>query len=251
MKAKTKTAARVRKQLRRHVKLTLVPHGANQYRPHLIRRTGLAVVLLLVIGLQGVYGLMTGGTVLGVNQPISAEELLTLTNQRRAEAGLTSVKANAELSKAAFMKANDMFEHQYWAHTSPSGVTPWQWFDKAGYNYAYAGENLAKDFGSASSVMTAWMGSTDHRANILNEHYTQVGFAVVDGTLDGRPTVLVVALYGEPVRALAGAAAAQPTPTTTAPAVRDSVPFWTRIVVAAEAFTPAAIIGLIVLTLAS
>lgn len=194
---------------------------------------------------------MTGGTVLGVKQPISAEELLTLTNQQRAEAGLASVKANAELSKAAFMKANDMFEHQYWAHTSPSGVTPWQWFDKAGYNYVYAGENLAKDFGSASAVMTAWMGSTDHRANVLNEHYTQVGFAVVDGTLDGHPTVLVVALYGEPVRALAGATAAQPTPTTAAPAVRDSVPFWTRIVVAAEAFTPAAIIGLIVLTLAS
>jgi len=247
---KTKTTEKLPKQLRRHIKLTLVPHGANQYRPHLIRRAGLFAVLLLVIGLQASYGLMTGGTVLGARQAISADELLNQTNQQRSTAGLPSVSANDQLSRAAFMKAEDMFKHQYWAHTSPSGITPWQWFGKAGYNYVYAGENLAKDFGSAGAVMTAWMGSPAHRANILSDHYTQAGFAVVDGTLNGSPAVLVVALYGEPANALAGATAPRTTPTTAAPAIRE-VPLWTRIVVAAEAFTPAAIIGLIVLTIAS
>jgi uncharacterized protein YkwD len=249
---KTKTAEKLPKRLQRHIKLTLVPHGANQYRPHLVRRTGLLAVLLLVVGLQAAYGMATGGTVLGARQAISADDLLNVTNQERQKAGLSSLVSDAQLSKAAFMKAQDMFKNQYWAHTSPDGVTPWQWFGKAGYNYAYAGENLAKDFGSASAVMTAWMSSPEHRANILSNHYTQVGFAVVDGTLNGSPTVLVVALYGEPANALAAGTVSsnRTVPTTIAPAIKG-VPLWTRIVVAAEAFTPAALIGLIVLTLAS
>jgi hypothetical protein len=252
VKAKTKTAARVRKQLRRHVKLTFVPHSANQYRPHLIRAHGLAIVVALVVILQIGHGLFGGGNVLGVTQPIAASDLLADTNAERAKSNLRPLSLDPQLSKAAFLKAKNMFEQQYWAHTAPDGTTPWHWFGVVGYDYDYAGENLARNFGSASAVMAAWMASPEHEANILNTHYTQLGLAVVDGTYNGQPETLVVALYGTPVSsAPVGAVAANTTNTPTAAPVEHEISLWTRTVMAAESFTPAALLGLIILTVAS
>lgn len=252
MKAKTKTAARVRKQLRRHVKLTFVPHNANQYRPHLIRAHGLAIVIALVVVLQLGHSLLGRGNVLGATQPIAASDLLADTNAARAKNNLKPLTLDTKLSKAAFLKAQDMFNQQYWAHTAPNGTTPWHWFGAVGYDYDYAGENLARNFGSASAVMAAWMASPEHEANILNAHYTQLGLAVVDGTYRGQPQTLVVALYGKPVEATVstatlGAASTTPTAAPTA----HTINLWTRIVMAAESFTPAALLGLIILTIAS
>jgi hypothetical protein len=80
-------------------------------------------------------------------------------------------------------------------------VTPWKWLGDVGYNYSVAGENLAKNYPNADATVAAWMASTTHRENILNKAYTDVGFAVVDGSLAGKETTLVVAYYGEPVSA--------------------------------------------------
>lgn len=254
MKAKnTKTSDRVRKQLRHHVKMTLIPHGANQYRPHLIRAHGLALMTVLVLALQLVYSLTTGGAVLGVQQSISASDLYHQTNAQREAGKLPDLQLSDQLSKAALLKAQDMFKQQYWAHTAPDGTTPWHWFGTVGYDYTYAGENLAKDFVSAGGVMTAWMASPDHRANILNEHYTQVGFAVVDGILDGQPTTIVVALYGQPISVLAATSAQKTAANTTAaePITGQPVSLWTRLVAAASSFTPVALVTLLLLTLAS
>jgi hypothetical protein len=252
VKAKIKTAARVRKQLRRHVKLTFVPHNANQYRPHLIRAHGLAIVVALVIVLQLGHSLLGRGNVLGATQPIAASDLLVDTNAARAKNNLKPLTLDTKLSKAAFLKAQDMFKQQYWAHTAPNGTTPWHWFGTVGYDYDYAGENLARNFGSASAVMAAWMASPEHKANILNEHYTQLGLAVVDGTYKGQPQVLVVALYGKPVEATAATATLGVTTTTpTVAPTAHTIDLWTRIVMAAESFTPAALLGLIILTTAS
>jgi len=108
---------------------------------------------------------------------------------------------NEELNQAAFLKARDMFANNYWAHTSPSGVSPWKWLGDAGYNYDVAGENLAKNYPTADATVSAWMNSETHKANILNNKYQDIGFAVVDGMLDGRDTTLVVAYYGTPASA--------------------------------------------------
>ena len=253
VKAKTKTAVRVRKQLRRHVKLTFVPHGANQYRPHLIRAHGLAIAIAVVVVLQVGHGLFAGGDVLGATQPISASNILADTNARRTQNNLKPLALDSRLSKAAFLKAQDMFKQQYWAHTSPSGTTPWHWFGVVGYDYDYAGENLARNFSSASAVMAAWMASPEHKANILNPQYTQLGLAVVDGTYGGQPETLVVALYGRPVQSTALAATGQNanTPTPTVAPAEHSITPWTRLVMAAESFTPAALLGLIILTISS
>ena len=68
----------------------------------------------------------------------------------------------------------------------------------AGYNYVYAGENLAKDFGNTSRLMDAWMASPTHRENIVSSKYSEIGLAVVPGTLQGQETVLVVQFFGAP-----------------------------------------------------
>lgn len=145
--------------------------------------------------------------VLGVEANITTTDLLDDTNAERTKAGEAVLRYDEQLSSAAFLKAQDMFKQQYWAHNAPDGTTPWQWFAQAGYNYSYAGENLAKNFTSTSATVTAWMASAHHRENILNKNYTDVGFAVVDGTLDNKPTTLVVALYGAPASSVAGASA--------------------------------------------
>lgn len=244
----TKKVVKLKKQVNRHLKMTFVPHKANQYRPHLIRRYGLGVVLVIVIGLQVGYNFSTAGRILGAKQTISTADLLADTNTQRVSHNLPALQLSSDLSQAAFLKGQDMFAHQYWAHVSPDGTTPWHWFEVVGYNYSYAGENLAKDFTTADAATTAWMASTEHRANILDTNYTQVGFAVVDGTLKGKPTTLIVALFGEPVTTLASVAGAQTGgPMTEAPTTHN-IGIITRFGMAIQSITPAAL-GAIVLIL--
>ena len=191
----------VRAKVTHHAKRILVPHKGNNFRPHLIRPHGLIAVLLIAILAQAVYSITTTGNfqVLGRTSNVQTVTLLADTNKERQAEGLGDLTLNDQLSQAAFLKATDMFKHDYWAHTSPSGVEPWKWFGDAGYNYSVAGENLAKNYPTADTTVAAWMNSPSHRENILNGKYVDVGFAVVDGTLEGRATTLVVAFYGAPV----------------------------------------------------
>ena len=203
MKTKQTSKKRSQSTLRAHLRRALVPHKGNHYRPHLVRLHGITAVLVAALFIQLGYGFFTAGRleVLGRVSNISASELLTDTNAERAADGLENLKVNEELSQAAFLKARDMFANNYWAHTSPSGVTPWKWLGDAGYNYDVAGENLAKNYPTAKATVAAWMNSETHRANIMNDKYQDIGFAVVDGMLDGRDTTLVVAYYGTPASA--------------------------------------------------
>lgn len=189
--------------IRKHIRHALVPHKGNHYRPHLLRLHGITAVLVIAILMQVVYGYFSEGRleVLGRVSNVSVSELLTDTNTERTAQSLPSLQLNEELSQAAFLKAKDMFANNYWAHTSPSGTTPWKWLADAGYSYDVAGENLAKNYPTADATVAAWMNSETHRANILNNRYQDIGFAVVDGMLDGRDTTLVVAYYGTPVSA--------------------------------------------------
>lgn len=136
--------------------------------------------------------------ILGFATDINTNDLLVQTNTQRQQNGLSALTYNNVLSNAAYQKANDMFDDDYWAHVAPDGKTPWDFIISNGYKYTYAGENLAKDFSKSSSVVSAWMNSPSHRANILNPNYTEVGFAVVNGNLNGEETTLVVQMFGQP-----------------------------------------------------
>jgi hypothetical protein len=130
---------------------------------------------------------------------ISPSEVIDLVNQSRSKNNLESLKENHKLSQAAMMKAEDMIKNDYFAHTSPQGKTPWYWLEKGGYDYKYAGENLAVNYTDAGEQHSAWMSSSSHRDNILNANYQEIGVAVVEGDIDGEKTILTVQLFGMPV----------------------------------------------------
>lgn len=143
---------------------------------------------------------------------VGASELITLTNIERSKNGLPTLAYNGQLSSSAYAKAQDMLAKGYWSHTSPDGLTAWTFIAGSGYSYTVAGENLANGFSTSSGVMSGWMASPSHRANILRADYRDVGVAVVSGTLLGKVTTLVVAHYGSTGAAPAPAPSPAPAP---------------------------------------
>lgn len=186
------------------------PHHTNNHRAKALH---IEAFLVYAIGLLFFQSLTLVGArsypdVLGYATDIRVGELLSLTNAKRQEAGLGSLSPNDKLSQAAAGKAADMFAKNYWAHTSPDGKLPWDFIVGAGYKYTVAGENLAKNFNDSKGVVDAWMASSSHRENLLKGAYHDIGFAVVNGKLDGEETTLVVQMFGTSSNPIA--AAAQP-----------------------------------------
>lgn len=182
-----------------------LPHPETHRKAHLLSLPALLVYIALFVFLQfGIKGISTiRPDVLGVSSSISVGDLISLTNAERAKNGLSPLKENSELDQAAAAKAQNMFAENYWAHYSPSGKDPWGFITGAGYNFSYAGENLAKNFQTSNDVVQAWMNSPSHKENIVNTHYQDIGMAVAYGKLNGQDTVLVVQEFGSPVEYIA------------------------------------------------
>jgi hypothetical protein len=238
-----KTNKQSRKNVYEHVVLAVIPHRENDYQPHLIRRYGLLIVLLLIVAVQLVYNVNRSGSVLGDTANVSIEALLDEANKARRKDGLSDLSLSQKLNQAAYLKATDMFEKQYWGHNAPDGTKPWKWFIEVDYGYTKAGENLAKNFYTAEAVTTAWMDSVEHRKNILEPDYTEVGFAVASGMLDGQQTTIVVALYGRPV----GTGVVSPGKLV-AGAQGGSLNLVTRLGIGMQSMTPAALGSIVLLT---
>ncbi len=175
-----------------------IPHHTNNHRPKVLHIDALLAYVLLFglfsIGVKSLHHRMPD--VLGYATNIYANALVSATNAKREAAGLEPLTLDEQLSAAAARKAADMFAKNYWSHTSPTGATPWQFITESGYTYAVAGENLAKNFSDSQGVVEAWMNSPTHRDNILKASYRDVGFAVVNGILNGEETTLVVQIFG-------------------------------------------------------
>lgn len=107
--------------------------------------------------------------------------LLRLHNDARHDAGCGPLHLDSKLDKAAEGKADDMARFSYMSHTNHDGSFFDKRITKTGYDWSTVGENIGEGFSSASSVMTAWLNSPEHRANILKCAYTQVGFGEKDG----------------------------------------------------------------------
>lgn len=182
-----------------------IPQHNNDHRAGILKPQMLSLLTLFFVCSQIFLNVFsfTGAKVLGYSSNISPERILELTNKKRVESGLSPLKANSLLSEAAQRKAADMFAFNYWAHSSPSGRDPWSFFKEIGYKYIYAGENLARDFKDPESVVEAWMNSPSHKENLLNGKYQEIGIAVVDGTLQGVETTLVVQHFGSQVKVVA------------------------------------------------
>lgn len=230
------------KSLKRVLVKLFHPHHANRHRAKVLHPEALLVFSALVLGaVISVYRLapiyshfkIMHGYVLGYASNITVDQVVAQTNASRQSAGLAPLTINAALTQAANLKANHMFQNQYWAHTAPSGEQPWDFIARAGYAYRSAGENLARDFGHTSEMVSAWLASPTHRANIMNARYQETGVAVVNGNLQGVDTTLVVQMFGAPrvqaaqITTEAVEIQATPTPTSANPlelsAVESSV----------------------------
>lgn len=176
------------------------PHHTNNFRAKLLHNSGIFVLIGIVIGSNIFLRLLDNPmlNILGFTSSVTIDEVVRATNEQRIGAGLKPLSYNEKLADAARRKAANMISENYWSHTSPSGKSPWVWFQQAGYSYVFAGENLAKDFGDTSHLMSAWMASPTHRDNVVSSKYSEIGIAVVPGTLQGQETVLVVQLFGTP-----------------------------------------------------
>lgn len=175
-----------------------LPHHQTHAKAKLISWEGILIYILLFMLLQVSFSLASyfKPGVLGTTSNIEYKKVIELTNIEREKVGLPPVVENEALNKAALAKAANMFEEDYWAHFAPSGKSPWDFILGAGYKFTFAGENLAKNFGSDKDVVEAWMASTTHRENLLNPKYRDIGIAVVEGVLNGQKTTLVVQEFG-------------------------------------------------------
>ena len=130
---------------------------------------------------------------------ITQTNVLQLINDQRIKNGLEPLKENLELDQAATLKTKDMLNRSYFEHYA-HGMTPWDFINMSGYNYLYAGENLAMDFNSSEGMVSAWMNSPTHRQNILSPDYNDVGIGIVKGayTENGtrHETVMVTNMFG-------------------------------------------------------
>ena len=145
--------------------------------------------------------------------------VVDLTNQQRQDTAAATLVRNPLLDEAARLKAEHMAREGYFAHYSPSGVTPWHWFSVAGYEYVHAGENLAVHFTDTRALVQAWMDSPSHRDNIVNQQFTEIGVGTARGRYQGFDTVFVVQLFGAPAQASTVAT----TPSTATPAQEPDI----------------------------
>lgn len=203
----------------------LLPHESNNHRAKILHIDSILIVITLLISSSFLLASLQRKfpAVLGISYNITPADLLNLTNKVRQQNGLSALSLDSELSQAASGKAADMFAKDYWAHTAPDGATPWGFIKNSGYEYLYAGENLARGFSNTSDVVNAWMASPSHRDNMLSSNYTDVGFAIATGSLTGTETVLVVEMFGKRYTGIERIPSIIPSPSLT-PIVLESAP---------------------------
>lgn len=155
------------------------------------------VALIVVKAVFSFSGFQFASVINGIS-PFGKEEVVAQTNDLRIASGLGELKENSTLDRAAAEKLQDMIAGQYFAHTSPSGVTPWHWIETNKYKFIYAGENLAIGFSNAKSTVDAWFNSPSHRQNLLNQNYKEIGVAIAPAKIQNSEGFLVVQMFGTP-----------------------------------------------------
>ncbi len=127
-------------------------------------------------------------------------DILKYTNIERVAESLKPLIANSYLDKIAGLRADDLFDNQYFEHESPDGKSATELAEELGYGYLLIGENLALgNFDNEEAIVTAWMGSPGHRANILKDRFTELGVAIKQGIYKGENTIIAVQIFGLPL----------------------------------------------------
>ena len=202
-----------------------LPSNENNFQPGILSDRSISVFILLFLLIKVVFSF----NLILVKQSslfadISAQRVLALTNEVRRQYDLPIVQEDSLLDKAAQEKAQDMLENKYFDHFSPTGISPWYWIDKSGYDYYYAGENLAMNFLDSEEVIDGWLNSPSHKENLLNKDYKDIGIAVLSGDFnnEGINRILVVQMFGSKTKPSIPIAMAQ-TPDAEEPVILEEV----------------------------
>lgn len=186
------------------LKSWFIPGTENDYKPHILRNKAILIFAIIVLALKlAVFGLFLYFPNSAYFSAITTDTLMNLINQSRQENGLSPLVTNDKLVQSAFLKAQNMLDQNYFAHTSPQGITPWYWLKQTDYDYRYAGENLAIDFIDAEGLHGALLNSPTHRANILSAKYEEIGIVVIAGNFNGKKTTIAVQHFGAQFEKLA------------------------------------------------
>ncbi len=176
-----------------------MPHKENNFKPRILETQFFFILLGLLVGIK-ILTLLSFWSNLGATifNQVSQDDLYALTNEARVSSGVGKLQVSSRLEAVAQLKLADMFQNNYFAHTSPVGVNPWYWFDKANYDFRLAGENLAMNFMSSNEILNAWLNSESHKKNLLLNDFQETGIAVGSGIINNQQTVVVVQVFGMP-----------------------------------------------------
>ena len=150
--------------------------------PATLRRLALVAVLAFAATSAGL--LVAPGSTLAWDgntfSSSSEQQLVALTNQARASAGLRTLKVDSTLASIARSRSKDMIVRNYFSHNiPPSGQQVFSILDSKGYCYSLAGENIGwntyADDTATKTIQQQFMGSPGHRSNILNNRWDAIG----------------------------------------------------------------------------
>jgi uncharacterized protein YkwD len=128
-------------------------------------------------------------------------------NAIRVLHGLVPLKENAALDASAAAHSGEMGTEGYFQHASADGTVFWKriqhWYGSGPYGYWSVGENLLWSSPDVDSTgaLRMWMNSPEHRANILNPRWREIGISAVHvdaapGTYHGLPVTIVTTDFG-------------------------------------------------------
>jgi len=181
------------------IKILFFPCKENDYLPHFLKPKLLSYYFIFLLFLKILtIPLLFFATKTPFFAEISKSLLFEFVNQEREKRGLPPLIENPLLEKSAYFKAKDILEKDYFSHKSPDGLSPWDFFKLAGYEFKFAGENLAIGFLDTKEVHEALMNSPSHRENILNSNYKEIGISVLKGEFQGNEVYVIVEHFGTP-----------------------------------------------------
>lgn len=194
------------------LKNLFLPTETNHYTPRLLSKGLITSYTLFLL----VFNILTADiSSFKTQAAVDSQSLLQLHNLEREKHGLGKLSLNSSLNESARRKAKAMIAHNCWDHYCPEGRSPWDFFKDAGYNYLYAGENLAEGFTDNHKVFTAWLNSLTHRENILRPEFDEIGIAIEYGNFQGVDNnAVIVVHFGK---------RSTYTPPTTSPATKNTV----------------------------
>lgn len=121
----------------------------------------------------------TSNTTVSSSNLTYEQKVVELVNIERQKAGLSTLTLDSAIANVARTKSKDMATNNYFAHQSPTYGSAGDMLRQFGINWSAWGENIASGQRTPEAVVTAWMNSTGHRANILSSNFSKIGVGYV------------------------------------------------------------------------